>query len=167
MDVGKILSGAVKTALGVATGGFSDRVAEIAEGIFGDSMTPEQSAQLKIAIEKETTSRIVAGHEAAAEAEKNLTERIAQLEGTAKDLLALPVIGRLMIFLRGAQRPVWGFGTLYLDMMVFSKQWPIEPNSMTEIAFWTINLLVLMFLFGERAVANVAPLVLKLLGRGG
>lgn len=86
------------------------------------------------------------------------------LEGAAKELMALPIVGRLVIIVRGVQRPVWGFGTLYLDIKVFSGDWPINPNSMQEWAFFAVNILVLSFLFGERAVKNLASLIAQIWG---
>jgi hypothetical protein len=91
-----------------------------------------------------------------------LNKRIAEMEGTASDLLALPFIGRIMLFLRGSQRPTWGFGVLYFDFMIFSEQWQLAEGTQ-ESAFWIINFLVLGFLFGERAMKNVLPLVTQFL----
>lgn len=163
MDLGDILGRAAKGILGAATGGLSDTVIDIVEGVIGgdeqSKLPPEQRANLKIAIEQEVTKREVNAARASIDAERVLNERIAALEGTASDLKALPFVGRLVIFLRGAQRPVWGFGTLYMDYMVFSKRWALTPESYEEIAFWTINVLVLGFLFGERAIKNVLPMV--------
>ncbi len=94
---------------------------------------------------------------------KLLNDRIAQQEGTASDLKTIPFLGPIMLFLRGAQRPIWGFGVLYMDFMIFSGAWILKVNEngsgMQENAFWVINFLVLGFLFGERAIKNVLPLV--------
>ena len=101
---------------------------------------------------------------ATSQAEADLTHRAAVLEGTASDLKAIPVLGNIMLFLRGAQRPIMGFGMIYLDYMLFSDQWVVpdgDPWKM-KLAFF-INVLVLFFLFGERAVKNAAPLVISLL----
>lgn len=98
---------------------------------------------------------------------QQLDKRIADQEGTAKDLLALPFIGRLMIFLRGAQRPIWGFGVLFMDFQVFSGVWILVENSKTELSFFIVNFLVLGFLFGERAVKNILPLVNQFLATKG
>ena len=46
-----------------------------------------------------------------------------------------------------------------MNYMVFSKTWDLSSNQQLESAFWIINFLVLGFLFGERAVKNVAPMV--------
>ena len=85
-------------------------------------------------------------------------------------------LGRIVIFLRGAQRPIWGYFVLVMDIMVFSGRWNLvklaeqtKTASMVDIqsAFWIINFLVLGFLFGERAVKNVMPLLQKQMGGGG
>lgn len=159
MELGSVIGGIAKTALGVFTGGLSDRVMGMIEDVVPGGLDPTQRAKLKEKIEEETTKREQAAHDAASQAEQNLTNRIKELEGTASDLKTIPLIGTVIIFLRGCQRPVWGFATLYMDFMVFSKTWPLVPNSMQETAFWTINFLVLGFLFGERAIKNVMPVL--------
>ena len=80
---------------------------------------------------------------------------------SAEDLNAIPVLGKLIIFLRGMQRPFWGFGVFYLD-----NRWFFSVDEFTdrqEITLLVINLLVLGFLFGERALKNLMPLFTKLL----
>lgn len=101
------------------------------------------------------------------EAEQTFNQRVKDLEGTATDLKQFGWVGKTVIFLRGLQRPIWGFGTLYMDYMIFSKEWVI-PNEDQQLksAFWIINFLVLVFLFGERAVKNVGPLVIQMLNLG-
>ena len=99
-----------------------------------------------------------------ADAERQVTERISLLEGTATDLRSVPIIGPIMLFMRGAQRPVWGFAVLYADMMWFSGKWGVMTPQQ-ESALWVINLLVLGFIFGERAVANLAPVISDMMSR--
>ena len=158
-----MIGGLAKGVVGALTGGLSNTVLDIVDTVLGKDetagMTPDQRYNLKLALEAEITKREMAAQQGAINAERALTDRIALLEGTAKDLTALPLVGRVVIFLRGAQRPVWGFGVMYMDFMVFSSKWALLPDSYQEIAFWTINVLVLGFLFGERAVKNVLPMV--------
>ena len=97
-----------------------------------------------------------------ADAERQVTERISLLEGTATDLRSVPIIGPIMLFMRGIQRPVWGFGTMYVDFNWFSGSWG-DMTQQQESALWVINLLVLGFLFGERAVANLAPIITEMI----
>lgn len=98
------------------------------------------------------------------EADKEFNDRIKSLEGTAADLKQFGWIGKIVIFLRGLQRPLWGYAIIFMDYMVFSGTWALDPDDKTKSsAFWIINFLVLGFLFGERAVKNVAPLVEKFL----
>ncbi len=167
MDFQSLASTALKTVVGVATGGLSDRVLEIVDNVLPDSMSNEQRSALRIALQQEETKREALANDAANDQERNLTDRIAKLEGTASDLKSIPYLGAIVIFLRGAQRPTWGFAVLYMDLKVFKSEWPLQPDGYTEMAFWTINALVLGFLFGERAVKNVLPLISTYLGRRG
>lgn len=95
----------------------------------------------------------------AAEEKAEFNKRIHDLEGTAKDLIQAGWLGKIVLFARGAQRPVWGFAVLALDFAVFSGQYSLPEGGQMESTFYIINLLVLGFLFGERAVKNVAPLI--------
>ena len=61
---------------------------------------------------------------------------------------------------------VWGFAVLYADMMWFSGKWGVM-TAQQESALWVINLLVLGFIFGERAVANLAPVISDMMSRRG
>jgi len=99
------------------------------------------------------------------EAEQEFNQRIRDLEGTAKDLHQSGWIGKMVLFMRGAQRPLWGYFVAYMDYMVFAGNWSLRGNEKLESAFWIINFLVLGFLFGERAVKNVAPLVSEMMSK--
>lgn len=98
------------------------------------------------------------------EAEQEFNLRIKELEGTAKDLIQAGWPGRIVLFLRGAQRPLWGYFVGLMDFMVFSGRWSLVLGDKNlESAFWIINFLVLGFLFGERAVKNVTPLISEMI----
>lgn len=146
-----------------ATGGLAQQVIDVVKTYFPPDMSPEQKASMQLEIERIQLQREKQSNDAMAAAEASLNERIREYEGTASDLKSIPYIGALMIFLRGAQRPIIGYGTIYLDFMVFSGAWAVEPNSQQDAAFWVINLLVLGFLFGERAVKNVAPMITQMM----
>lgn len=90
-------------------------------------------------------------------------QRIRDLEGTAADLKTIPILGPIVIFLRGTQRPVWGYGVMWMDYNVYSGIWHLPAGSREEACFYIINLLVLGFLFGERAIQNLMPLFERLL----
>jgi hypothetical protein len=91
-----------------------------------------------------------------------VTDRAARLEGTAGDLKAIPYLGPILLVLRGAQRPIIGYGVMYVDYMTFSGIWKL-PDGPILNAWFATNILVLAFLFGERAIRNVAPLLTDLL----
>ena len=120
-------------------------------------LPPERRVELEIKLNEVEATKQKQINEALAESERAITERTALLEGSAQDLRALPVIGPLVLFLRGLQRPLWGYATLYGDGMWFMGRW--ELSQQQESALWVINFLVLGFLFGERAVQNLTPFI--------
>ncbi len=165
MSLGNIIEAGLKRVLNTVTGGLAGEVWDLVEKALPDDMPAEKRAELRLGLENIQTQRILAGHQAASDAEKNLTERITALEGTARDLLALPVVGRLILFLRGAQRPAWGFGVMAMDWQIFAGVWKLPEDGPLAVSVLVINILVLGFLFGERAVQNILPLALQLLGK--
>lgn len=88
------------------------------------------------------------------------------MEGTAADLRTIPYVGGLIIFLRGAFRPIFAYFTLYLDAVWMltetSDSWTDQQNT----AMIVINVVVLVFFFGERTVKNLMPLIAQVFGRG-
>lgn len=145
-------------------GGLVDSVLDTVKAYFPPGMTPQQEAELRLNVERMAFEKQKQADAMLADAERQVTERISLLEGTATDLRAVPIVGPLMLFMRGIQRPVWGFAVLYADMMWFSGKWG-QMSDQQESALWVINLLVLGFLFGERAVANLAPVISDIMTR--
>lgn len=141
-------------------GGIVSSLTGLVKEYFPPDLSPEKKAELEGKLRDFELQAQKQVDDATSEAEKNLTQRIAELEGTASDLKAIPFFGPLMLFLRGLQRPVWGFATLYMDFMWFADWQTLTPKQ--ENALMVINVLVLGFLFGERAIKNVMPLITKL-----
>jgi hypothetical protein len=144
-------------------GGLFKEVKSLVQDYFPPDMSPQQRAELEIKLQEIAASKEIQASRLILEAEQALTQRITQLEGSAQDLRAVPLVGPLVIFLRGLQRPLWGYAVLYIDFMWFSGKWSLEGQQ--ESAMWVINLLVLGFLFGERAVQNLAPLISELISK--
>ena len=151
------------------SGGLGTQIVNKVMAEFPDPLTPEQKANIQASIleasrEYELKLLTIANQE-----ENDFNTRVQQLEGTASDLKQFGFIGKVIIFLRGLQRPVWGFSVLIMDLMIFSGHWNLKDvvsvvgtdtvvGQNIESAFWMINFLVLGFLFGERAMRNVMPL---------
>lgn len=147
----------LKDVVEFATGGAGKVLWDTVEQYFP---TPESKLQAKLAFDEAAAKQEKQQLDSALAFADSLNERIAQQEGTAADLRAVPFVGPALICLRGAQRPVWGYAVLYMDYMVYSRQWQISPVDQEQAAvFYVINFLVLGFLFGERAIINVLPLV--------
>jgi hypothetical protein len=153
----------LKGLVGAITGG----VPGIVTGLIDKHLTgmdPEKRA----AIERDAVAASRA-HEAhlvqlATEAQVAFNQRIADMEGTAKDLKGLPIIGPLILGVRGMLRPIGILFTFWLDYKVFSGAWGTAPDGtpiLTSEVFWLINLLVLGFLFGERALINLMPFLTR------
>jgi len=141
--------------------GIVETVASTVKAYFPPDMTPEQMAAFDLKMKELDVQTAQAIAKAENDAVELLNQRIAEYEGTASDLRAIPFFGPVMIFLRGLQRPVWGFATLYMDFLWFAE-WTVLTQKQ-ESALMIINVLVLGFLFGERAIKNVMPLITKML----
>lgn len=147
------------------SGGLVDSIVKTVEKYLPPDMSDADKAAMSLELDKLAFEKQRQADAAISDAEKRVTERISLLEGTATDLRAIPLVGPIMLFLRGVQRPVWGFSTMYADLMWFSGKWgTMTPQQ--ESALWVVNLLVLGFLFGERAVANLAPIIGEVMSRG-
>lgn len=145
---------------GIIQGGF-----DIVKAYFPPSMTDKEKGDAQLAYERFVHEKQKEASTDALEADKEFNQRVKDMEGTAQDLMALPVVGRLIIFIRGAQRPVWGCFTLYADYMVFSKAWDLSGNPELGSMLFLINALTLSFLFGERAVKNLLPFLKDFVGK--
>jgi len=139
---------------------------EIKEGVmayFPPDMNPQQKAEMELAVNKMLMEKELETNRILNDAAKQLDKRIAEQEGTAKDLLAMGLLGKPILFLRGLQRPVWGFATLWMDTKWFFGSGNFSEQQ--ETALIVINILVLGFLFGERTIKNLEPLLIKIFSK--
>jgi hypothetical protein len=149
--------------------GVGEKIAEAVSPSFPPSLNEAEKKKLEAAIRKAARDHEVELLETAKRESEEFNLKIKDMEGTAKDLKEMGWPGKIIVFLRGAQRPIWGYVVLFLDIQVFSGRWDLavlQENSESAQTFfnladvfWIINALVLGFLFGERAVRNVIPLV--------
>lgn len=152
--IGKI-GGKIAEVFGGQVGEFLDKGAGIVDRFV---RTADEKAEFRKDWERLKAEASLKTQALAHEVQTEFNNRIKELEGTASDLIAAGLLGKIVLFMRGAQRPLWGYGVMYLDYMIFSKAWMIEDEQI-KATFWVINLLVLGFLFGERAVKNVGPII--------
>lgn len=168
LDAGKLVSDGIGAA------------ANLFKAYFPPDMTQEAKAELEAKFKQLEREKTKDANDAQATATEQFNKRIAEHEGTAKDLLQMPILGRLLLFLRGTQRPTWGFATLYFDYVLFVVG--DVPASMVNVTvtegitntsmnvealglIYMINFLVLGFLFGERTLKNLTPLILKIVDK--
>ncbi len=128
-----------------------------------------EASKLDLERVKENNTQTIRVLTVANEAEKEFNERTVALEGTATDVKSVWLIGPLILLLRGMQRPVWGFATMWMDFRIMSGAWAVTlwqkndggNNFITPEGFILIiiNFLVLAFLFGERALVNTLPVL--------
>ncbi|EGU36639.1 hypothetical protein [Vibrio scophthalmi] len=154
----------LKNIANALTGGLAETVLDTVKAYLPPDLSPEQQANIELALQNLELTKNKQAAEIALSAEQQITERIKDLEGTAADLKTIPILGPLMLFLRGCQRPIWGFLTIYMDVMWFSGQWT-GLSETQESALLLINFLVLGFLFGERAIQNAAPVIERMMKR--
>ena len=140
---------------------------EIKEGVmsyFPPDMSPQQKAEASLNIERMLMEKQAQTNKFLQDSATQLDKRIADQEGTAKDLKTIPILGPLILFARGAQRPVWGFATLWMDAKWFFEV-GLTFSEQQQTALIVINVLVLGFLFGERAVQNLTPMIVQVFGK--
>jgi len=161
------------------------------KGIFGSvtdfinkrwppDMSAEQKAQMEMllkefdAAQEERRQNYQVKMEALTnQAEAQFNERTRELEGTAADLKTIPIIGHMIIFIRGALRPLWCTGTMWIDWQILSGGWSVKLTAVdlrgsvhiTPEGFMVliINFLVLGFIFGERTLRNIVPAILPVI----
>ncbi|WP_027179782.1 hypothetical protein [Maridesulfovibrio bastinii] len=153
------------TAIGDLFGGekgIGGTILDAVKSYFPPDMSEAEKSRISMAIQAAADKKEKEMMLLAMQADKQVTERISTLEGTSSDLLQLPVVGKIIMFLRGCQRPIWGFATLYLDYLWFTS-WKLTDRQ--ETALIVINILVLGFLFGERTIKNLEPLLLQVFGQ--
>ncbi len=159
------MNGLLKGISDFLTGGFGEKVYQGIKDYFPPSMSETEKAMLQLKIKEIDHQHQIDGMKVQLEAEAAVTDRIAQLEGTVSELKTIPFVGAVVIFTRAMQRQVWGYSTLYINFLWFSGKWTFTEQQ--ESAMWVINLLVLGFLFGERAIQNIAPLISDLMSKRG
>lgn len=144
------------------TGGIGGKIVDKVLSQFPDKLSESDKAQIRKAANDASREHEMKLLELAKEQDAEFNQRIKDLEGTTKDLQQFGWLGQIIVFLRGCQRPMWGYLVLYMDIMWFSGKW-VEMTSQQESALWVVNLLVLGFLFGERAIKNCMPLISEML----
>uniref|UniRef100_A0A6M3LNC7 Holin n=1 Tax=viral metagenome TaxID=1070528 RepID=A0A6M3LNC7_9ZZZZ len=138
---------------------------DIVKAYFPPSMSDAEKANAQLAYERFVHEKQKEADNIALKTDQEFNQRIKDMEGTASDLKTIPILGHAIIFIRGAQRPIWGVFTLYADYMVFSKGWNLSAEPELRSMLFAINVLVLGFLFGERAVKNILPFIKEFVGK--
>jgi hypothetical protein len=158
------VTGGTSSVAGGVTTGIVSTITDVVKSYWPPEMPPEKKAEAELAMVKAMNEKTTALMKDAKDADDAFNKRIVDLEGTASDLKSIPIIGAIMIFLRGCQRPIWGFATIYIDWMWLSNTWKIPDGTQQAAALVIINVLVLGFLFGERAIQNVMPYIIQYFG---
>jgi hypothetical protein len=155
-SIGDALTGGLGSTL--ATGAM-----EIIKNRFPAKLSEAEGKALEIELIALNNNQMAQLAKLANDQTEEFNTRIKEMEGTAKDLKGIPILGPIVLFMRGVQRPVWGFGTLYLDYKWFAGEWVLDEQQASAATI--INLLVLGFLFGERAIKNLEPLLMKIFAK--
>lgn len=147
------------------TGGIGGKIVDKVLAQFPDKLSEADKATIQAAVTEATREHEKELLQLAHQQDVEFNQRIKDMEGTAKDLQQFGWLGRIVVFFRGMQRLVWGYGTLYINFMWLSGKWELEAQQ--ESTMWVINILVLGFLFGERAIKNVMPVITEMMKQKG
>jgi len=154
MEIGKGLVSGIKTLL---TGKVGKSIEGILDRIVPTKLSDSEKAKIKMEIVQIEHEQQIEVMNMIQNETVEFNQRIKDLEGTARDLSQFGFFGKIIIFFRGVQRPLFGFGVFIWDWFYFSE--PADFTSEQSKLLFVVNLLVLGFLFGERAVKNVAPII--------
>ena len=138
-------------------GNFFDKVID---NIFPDKLSEIDRAKLRIELENFEHKRALEIQKLILEADAEFNQRIIEMEGTAGDLKAVPLIGPIILLFRGLMRPLWCYATFWLDYQWVSGAFG-KLTETQEASLYLINFLVLGFLFSERAIKNTMPAISK------
>ncbi len=159
MPLPAIFAGAVK----LLSGGLGEGIVDFVKGRFPAKLSDAEKAQIEADIQQAAHAKEMELQQVLNDAAAEFNDRIKSMEGTASDLKSIPIVGPIILFLRGLQRPVWGFAVLYFDYMWFTGEFTTTEDQGTVLL--VVNLLVLGFLFGERAIKNLEPLLIKVFAK--
>lgn len=112
----------------------------VLDKVLPDKMSEAEKANIKNAFEGQMAQQALV-------ADKNFRDFILQYEGAAKD------IPRVLVIFRSVIRPLFTVAVGYWDWLFFAGStvaWDVEKVALLK----AINLVVLFFWFGERAVTN-------------
>jgi hypothetical protein len=137
---------------------------DVVKAYFPPSMSDKEKGDAQLAYERFVKNKQAEANTQALEVDKEFNQRIKDMEGTANDLKTIPYLGGLIIFLRGSLRPFWGWFCAYADYMVFSGTWMLEDVAYRQMLF-ALNIMVFIFIFGERAVKAVLPFLKSFMGK--
>ena len=148
---------AFKDTILKAVGAF---VKDGADAIGQFKFTKEEQAEFQLKQAELANKLTIDLMDAANKQEQMFNERTIALEGTAGDLKSVPFVGPILIFLRGAFRPLFAYLVAYFDWAYFisGMTWTDKQESL----LYAVNLLVLAFFFGERAIKNVMPVITQM-----
>jgi len=148
--------------VGFLSGGLGSKIIDGVKDYFPPSMSEKEKSDLQLKIMEITRVQENELIKLANEQDVEFNQRIKDMEGTAADLKAIPIIGNIIIFLRGCIRPIFCYVTIYMDLMVLSGGWNLSGEMRLQMIMLILNILVLGFVFGERGIKNIMPLITKL-----
>ena len=145
------------------SGGLFKEVKEAVIAYLPPDLSPTQKADIELKVQALLHKKELEINRVIEDSAKQLDKRISEQEGTASDLKQMPYFGAVIIFFRGMQRPLWGYATMVMDY-----KWFFESGEYTEqqqTAMIIVNVLVLGFLFGERTIKNLEPLITRVFAK--
>lgn len=165
---------------GDANGGVAGKIIDTVKDYFPPDMSDEEKANLNLAITQAIHKQEMDILNAAHEEEVEFNKRTVAMEGTAQDLIQAGWLGKIALFFRGFQRILWSYGIFVFDVfwLMGKVDFPttmsitdpnnsgvqmIVPNPIVAFIV-TVNVLVLAFLFGERALKNLTPMIVSIIG---
>jgi len=120
-------------------------------GFLGSRFFPEKMSETQRAEMEQAAVQFVA--EQAHKEDSSFRDFVVAYEGSARDYKSIPIVGPIVLLLRGLIRPVFTVLVGYLDYLYFTGSatlFTADQGALIKV----VNIIILTFWFGERAITN-------------
>jgi len=138
-------------------------MADFIKGRYPEKMSEQEAADVELKMMEISNKYAIHHSQMDNEQQNRLYDFIIKREGTAQEMLQMPILGRIALFLKSLIRPVVTCIVVLIDIKIYSGSWRLEEISVGDpdarfilaLLLLFLNIIVLSFYFGERTARNI------------